>query len=157
MFFKVGVLINFVIFTGKHLCCLFLIKIGQSFRPATLLKRESNTGVFLWMLQNFKNSFLYRTPLVADLTAVHFGFSDFHARQPCWKQSCWAFRFFEFYARLPCMQTRRIKYLSPGKIFIKELMTRPCSLRKPSVAVLLELFSLQLDLFFVHKIMKFCY
>ena len=30
----------------------FLIKI-QAFRPATLLKRDSNTGVFLTMLQNF--------------------------------------------------------------------------------------------------------
>ena len=38
---------NFAIFTGKHLCwSLFLIKL-QDFRPATLLERNSNTGVFL--------------------------------------------------------------------------------------------------------------
>ena len=37
-----GVLKNFVIFTEKHLCwSLFFI----SCRPASLLKRDSNTGV----------------------------------------------------------------------------------------------------------------
>ena len=47
MFFKIGVLRNFAIFTGKHLCwSLFLIKL-QTLRPATLVKRESNTGAFL--------------------------------------------------------------------------------------------------------------
>ena len=29
----------------------------ESFRPATLLKRDSNTNVFLWILQIFKNSY----------------------------------------------------------------------------------------------------
>ena len=48
-----GVLKNFVIFTGKHLCwSLFLIKL-QALRPAALLTRDSNTGVFLWILRNF--------------------------------------------------------------------------------------------------------
>ena len=38
---------KFANFTGKHLCwSLFLIKF-QVFRPATLLKRDSNTGVFM--------------------------------------------------------------------------------------------------------------
>ena len=38
---------NFTIFEGKHLYwSLFLIKL-QAFRPANLLKRNSNTGVFL--------------------------------------------------------------------------------------------------------------
>ena len=41
-----GVLKNFAIFTGKHLCwSFFLIKL-QAYRPAALLKRNSNTGVF---------------------------------------------------------------------------------------------------------------
>ena len=54
IFFKIGVLKIFAIFTGKHLCwSLFLIK------------RDSNTGVFPWILQIFKNSFFYRTPPVA--------------------------------------------------------------------------------------------
>ena len=42
MFFKIGVPKNFAILTGK-----------QAWKPATLLKRDSNTGVFLWILQNF--------------------------------------------------------------------------------------------------------
>ena len=44
---------NFAIFTGKHLrWSLFLIML-QAFRPATLLKKDSDRGVFLWILQNF--------------------------------------------------------------------------------------------------------
>ena len=39
--------------TGKHLCwSLFLMKL-QTWRPATLLKRDFNTIVFLWNLKNF--------------------------------------------------------------------------------------------------------
>ena len=47
MFFKIGVLKNFVIFTGKRLCWSFFLTKLQALRPATLLKRDSNTGVFL--------------------------------------------------------------------------------------------------------------
>ena len=47
---KKDVLTNFASFTRKHLCwSLFLIK----FNKTTLLKRESNTDVFLWNLRNF--------------------------------------------------------------------------------------------------------
>ena len=55
-----------VTFTGKHLCwSLFLIKM-QTFRPATLSKRDSITGVFLWILQNLKEQlFFSRTSPVA--------------------------------------------------------------------------------------------
>ena len=43
----------FVNVTGKHLCwSLLLIKL-QAWWPAILLKRDSNTSVFLWNLQNF--------------------------------------------------------------------------------------------------------
>ena len=50
LFNKVAGLTNF---SGKHLCwSLFFIK-SQIFRPATLVKRDSNTGVFLWNLQDF--------------------------------------------------------------------------------------------------------
>ena len=42
------------LFTGKHLCwSLFLIKL-QASRLATLLKRDSYTGVFLWILQTLR-------------------------------------------------------------------------------------------------------
>ena len=52
-FFEIGVRKNFAILTGKHLCwCLFLIKL-QAVRPTTLLKRDSNTDVFLRILGNF--------------------------------------------------------------------------------------------------------
>ena len=53
MFFKIRVLKSFAISTGKHLYWShFLIKL-QAFRPATLLQRDSNIGVFLWILRNF--------------------------------------------------------------------------------------------------------
>ena len=35
--------------------CPFLIK--KDLRPATVLKRDSGTDVFLWILRNFKNTF----------------------------------------------------------------------------------------------------
>ena len=58
MFFKTGVIRNFSLFTGKHLCwSLFLIKL-QALQAATLfqpcLKRDFNTGVFLRILQHFQ-------------------------------------------------------------------------------------------------------
>ena len=57
MFFKISVLKRFANFTGKHLCwSLFLIKL-QALRPATLLKKDSNTGVYLWNLRIFNNTF----------------------------------------------------------------------------------------------------
>ena len=47
MFFKIGVLKNFANFTAKHLCwSTFFIKL-LAWRAATLLKRDSNTGVIL--------------------------------------------------------------------------------------------------------------
>ena len=58
MFFKKGVLKSFAIFTGKHLCWSLFF---EDFRHATLLKRDSDTGVFPW-ISFFKNSFFYRTP-----------------------------------------------------------------------------------------------
>ena len=64
MFFKIGALKHFVNSTGKHLCWnLFLIKLQA--RPATLLKRDSNTGVSLWTLQKFLQNLFYRTSPVA--------------------------------------------------------------------------------------------
>ena len=42
----------------NHLCWSLC---WNSFRPEILLKRGSSTGVFLWILQIFKNIFFYRT------------------------------------------------------------------------------------------------
>ena len=64
MIFKIGVLKNFAVFTGKHLCwSLFLITL-QVWWPETLLKSDSNAGVFLSVLRNFKNCFFNRIPPV---------------------------------------------------------------------------------------------
>ena len=53
IFFNIDALKNFASFTGKHLCwSLFLIKL-HALRPATLLKRDSNTAVFLWNWRSF--------------------------------------------------------------------------------------------------------
>ena len=57
MFFKIGSLKNFPIFTGKHLRWgLFLIKM-QAFRPATFLRRDVNTGVSVDIAKSLKTAF----------------------------------------------------------------------------------------------------
>ena len=56
MFYKVGVLKNFAKFTEELCRGLFLNK-------NRLWTRDSNTGVFLWILRNSKKHFFYRKPL----------------------------------------------------------------------------------------------
>ena len=46
MFYKTGVLKNFVNFKGKHLCRSLFFKKVAGLRLATLLKKDSDTGVF---------------------------------------------------------------------------------------------------------------
>ena len=53
IFIKISVLKNFAIFTGKHLCRSLFLRTLQVLKPASLLKGDSNTGVFLWILRNF--------------------------------------------------------------------------------------------------------
>ena len=48
---KKAVLKKFPIFTGKNLCCV-------AFRPATFLKRDSNTGVSCEYCEIFKSTYL---------------------------------------------------------------------------------------------------
>ena len=80
MFYKKAVVKTFATFTGKHLClALFLVKF-QTFqackfvkkrlqhRPSILLKRDCNTGVFLWILQNFQEHLFGK-----DVWAAAFG------------------------------------------------------------------------------------
>ena len=52
MFFKIGVLKNFTMFKGKHLCWSYFLIQLQGWRPAIVLKRDFNTGALLWILQN---------------------------------------------------------------------------------------------------------
>ena len=54
------VLQNFANFTGKHLCWSLFFKKLQAFRPATLLKRDSYTGVFLWNLRNSEEHLFWK-------------------------------------------------------------------------------------------------
>ena len=50
---KIGVLRNSTKFTGKHLCQIsFLIRF-QASALQLYLKRDSTTGVFMWILLNF--------------------------------------------------------------------------------------------------------
>ena len=57
---KKNVLNYFPVFTGKHLFwSLFLIKL-LAFRPASLLRRDSHTDVFLWILWNFQKYLFWR-------------------------------------------------------------------------------------------------
>ena len=53
IFIKISVVKNLAIFTGKHLCWSLFLRKLQVLRPASLLKEDSNTGVFLWTLRNF--------------------------------------------------------------------------------------------------------
>ena len=53
MIFKICVLENFAIFTGKHLCWShFFWKIFFGANFLTFSKRDPSTGVFLWIIQN---------------------------------------------------------------------------------------------------------
>ena len=71
MFLKAGVLKNFTNFTEKHLCCSLILVNLQACFIATLLKRDSNTGVFLWnLLNSLGTTFFYRTPPVAASTFI---------------------------------------------------------------------------------------
>ena len=58
MLFQIDALKSSANFTGKHLCCSLFLKNFQAER----LKKVSNTGVFLWSLQNFSELFFNRTP-----------------------------------------------------------------------------------------------
>ena len=53
IFIKISVLKNFAIFTRKQLCWSLFLRKWQVLKHASLLKGDSNTGVFLWILQNF--------------------------------------------------------------------------------------------------------
>ena len=87
MFLKMGVLKSFAIFTWKYLFwSIFLIKL-EAFRSPALLKRDSNTGIFLWILQNFYEQLFYRTS--ADCFSTCSSFHSLHPR-------LW----FSFYARI---------------------------------------------------------
>ena len=51
--YKKDVLKYFAKLIGKHLCQSLFFNNVAGLRPATLLNRDSGTGVFLWILRNF--------------------------------------------------------------------------------------------------------
>ena len=60
---KIGVLKNFAKLTGKHLCqSLFFNKVADG-GLQLYEKGDSNTGVLVWILENFYKQVFYRTPL----------------------------------------------------------------------------------------------
>ena len=52
MFYKKAVLKTFTLTTGKHLRWSFFLIVLKVFKPATLLKKGSNTGAFLLLIPN---------------------------------------------------------------------------------------------------------
>ena len=58
----------------------FLIKL-QALRPATLLKTDSSTGIFLWILRNFKNIYFgehMRTAASVDSYLLFYNYIQFY-------------------------------------------------------------------------------
>ena len=43
---------TFLLITGKRLCWSLFLIVLQAFRPATLLKRDPDTGDFLLLMRN---------------------------------------------------------------------------------------------------------
>ena len=119
MFFEIVALKIFASFTGKHLCwSLLLIKL-QPLSPATLLRRDSNTGVFLRKIWSFsENLFFYRTPLVAAF--------ETNCLYMLWKSIGWFLYDTSFYWKgFPnsvwkdtLMKTYKIRYLNCTDIFL---------------------------------------
>ena len=68
VFSKKSVLRNFIKFTGKHQCQSLLFNKVTGLRPATLFKkRNSGTGVFLWIVGNFWEHLLLQNTSVGCL------------------------------------------------------------------------------------------
>ena len=61
IFFKIGLIKNFVNFTGKHLCWSLLLR---------KFKTDSNTDVFPWNFVKFLKYLFFRTPPVVDSRRV---------------------------------------------------------------------------------------
>ena len=57
VFCKNAVLKTFALFTGKQVCGILFV---EALRPATLLKRDSNASIFLWVLWNFLQYLFWR-------------------------------------------------------------------------------------------------
>ena len=65
MFFKIGILKIFRNVNRKTPVLESLINKVQAVKSLALLIRDTNTGVFLYYCEIFKNSFFYKIPPVA--------------------------------------------------------------------------------------------
>ena len=71
IFFKIDVIKNVATFARKYLCWNhFLINFSQLQACSFIKKKNSNTSVFTWILRNFLEQRLYRTPLAAASVSV---------------------------------------------------------------------------------------
>ena len=62
VFYKKAVVKNFAYFFGKHLCRHLFLKKLHTYSLQLSSNRYSNTGVFLWSLQNLSEQPFCRTP-----------------------------------------------------------------------------------------------
>ena len=65
MFFKVGSIKNFAIFTGKKTVFRSLFNKAAGLKICNFFKNKLQHRCFLWILQNFEGQFSYTTPPVA--------------------------------------------------------------------------------------------
>ena len=73
MFFKIGAQNSFANFTGKHLCWSLFLKYLQAEGLQLHYKKTPTQVFFLKVCENFKNTFVYRTPLVtASVPLLYF-------------------------------------------------------------------------------------
>ena len=119
MFFKIGVLKDFALFTGKKLCWSLFLTNFQAWRPATLLKRDSSIDIF---------SFFYITPLVfASVGSSHpemfcrkgvfKNLAKFTRKQLCW--SLFLTKLQAFFHRTPPVAAS-VLFFFLGDFIIKE-------------------------------------
>ena len=71
VFHKNGILKKLAKYAQRNTCVGVFINKFIGWRPATLLKRNYNTDVFLWILKNFKNTFLTKYHRVTSSETHH--------------------------------------------------------------------------------------
>ena len=70
LFWFIGVILQ--LYSHHWLCHQIETTEPESYKPATLLKEDSNAGVFLWnFFEFFGNTFFYRTPPLSVFVALH--------------------------------------------------------------------------------------
>ena len=94
MFFKIAILKNLTIFIRKDFCwTLFLIKL-QAWRPALLLKRDTNTDITLWILRNYWEHFFIEHLLLIILFRNFYVMIEFFGQ--LWVQNWYFSNFYAF-------------------------------------------------------------